>query len=161
MLTSAPLVPSRAATLPAAPASGATEGADHELVVAILSDNPEPFTEAARAAGLVPDRADAETLWLLPVNAPDMLLLDLPVKGVTNKRLSLLVAQLCRICPDLVIIMSDRNNVHSTLPRDIELVPSPEATTEALSEARHLLSPRYAARPLFFHRPAKRMSLFR
>lgn len=159
MLTSALTTPSRAVSLPAAPEALA-EG-EAELVVAILSDNPEPFAEAARAAGIIPDRANAETLWLLPANAPDMLLLDLPVTGVSNKRISLLVNQLCRICPDLVIIMADTANSHSTLPRDIELAPTPEATTEALSEARHLLSPRYSSRPLFYHRPARRMSLFR
>ena len=149
MLTSAPRVP---APLSAAPACAPSPAEAASLVAAVLSDRPDLFAEAARLAG---------TFWLLPVNAPDILILDLPVAGITDRRLALLVRQLCRICPDLVIILADPQGTHAALPRDIELVPSPEALAEAFGEARHLLSPRTSLQPLFYHRPPKRMHLFR
>ncbi|MBC2834792.1 hypothetical protein [Paragemmobacter straminiformis] len=158
MLTSAPRVP---APLSAAPACALSPAEAASLVAAVLSDRPDLFAEAARLAGITADCADAATFWLLPVNAPDILILDLPVAGITDRRLALLVRQLCRICPDLVIILADPQGTHAALPRDIELVPSPEALAEAFGEARHLLSPRTSLQPLFYHRPPKRMHLFR
>lgn len=127
------------------------------LVAAILSDHPEAAAAAARASGIHPDCADAATLWLLPSNAPDILLVDLPVAGATERRIALLIRQLARACPDLVIAIHDPQNLHPGLSRDIDVTTPAEAFAEAL----HLLQPRLGPTPLFFHKPPKRRSLFR
>lgn len=143
-------------------------GQSDDLVVAILSDRAKALRPAALSAGMGADCADAARLWLLPVNTPDILLLDLPVKGVTDRRLSLLIRQLARACPDLVILLHDPAARHTGLPRDIEIEPASDTPTSldaalnaAFAEARHLLQPRIGPQPLFFHRPPKRASLFR
>lgn len=128
-------------------------------LVAILSDRPEPIAQAALAAGIAADCADADTLWLLPYNAPQILFLDLPVTGVTPRRLSLLVRQLCRACPDLVIAA---HRPAPDLPCDIHVEHLCEdGLADAFSEALHLLRPVPNTRSLFFRRPQKRVSLFR
>lgn len=137
------------------------------LLAAIVSDRPEAIAEAARSAGIAADCADAATLWLLPYNAPRILFLDLPVAGVTPRRLSLLVRQLCRAFPDLVIAAHDAppgaaSGIASGLPVDIA-VPAltDDSLADAFAEARHLLRPVPNARSLFFRQPQKRLSLFR
>lgn len=141
------------------------------LLAAIVSDRPEAIAEAARSAGIAADCADAATLWLLPYNAPRILFLDLPVAGVTPRRLSLLVRQLCRAFPDLVIAAHDAapgaapgiaSAIASGLPVDIA-VPAltDDSLADAFAEARHLLRPVPNARSLFFRQPQKRLSLFR
>lgn len=129
------------------------------LVAAILSDRPEPIAEAARAAGIACDCANAETLWLLPYNAPRILFLDLPVAGVTPRRLSLLLRQLCRANPDMVIAALAPPQ---GLPCDIEVEALTEdALSDAFAEARHFLRPVPNRRSLFFPTTPKRASLFR
>ncbi len=128
--------------------------------VAVLSDRPQAILEAARDAGIAADCADAATLWLLPYNAPRMLLLDLPVAGVTPRRLALLLRQLGRACPDLVIAA---HRPTPGLPCDIDLPGlSDDDLADAFSEALHLLRPHPRQPPSPFHPTGpKRHSLFR
>ncbi len=140
------------------------------LLAAVVSDRPEAIVEAARMAGIAADCADAATLWLLPYNAPRILFLDLPVAGVTPRRLSLLVRQLCRAYPDLVIAAHGAPNgqaadlptdLPADLPVDIEIdTLTDDSLADAFAEARHLLRPVPNARSLFYRQPQKRLSLF-
>lgn len=129
------------------------------LLAAILSDRPEAIAGAASAAGMAADCADAATLWLLPYNAPRILFLDLPVQGVSRRRLALLVRQLCRACPELVIAAL---NPMDGIPVDIEVEDLSDITlADTFAEARHLLRPTPDRASLFRRKPQKRHSLFR
>lgn len=131
----------------------------HSLLAAILSDRPAPIAQAARAAGIACDCADAQTLWLLPYNAPRILFLDLPVTGVTPRRLALLLRQLCRANPDMVIAA---HNPSPDLPCDIAVESlSDDALSDTFAEARHFLRPVPNRRSLFYPAAPKRASLFR
>lgn len=130
------------------------------LLAAIVSDRPDTIADAARATGIAADCANAATLWLLPYNAPRILFLDLPVTGTTNRRLALLVRQLCRAYPELVIAALGPTD---GLPVDIEVEDFSEGTlSDAFAEARHLLRPVPGPRSLFFPLAhPRRASLFR
>lgn len=152
-MTSASRAPYTAALAAAAPRSP---------LVAILSDRPEAIAEAAQAAGMAADCADGETLWLLPYNTPRVLFIDLPVAGVSDRRLFLLVRQLCRACPDLVIVLRDPAGQAPSLPFDIKVEDhSDDGLLDAFAEARHLMQPVPTRRSLFYREPQKRYSLFR
>ena len=130
------------------------------LLAAIVTDRPDTIADAARATGIAADCANAATLWLLPYNAPRILFLDLPVTGTTNRRLALLVRQLCRAYPELVIAALGPTD---GLPVDIEVEDFSEGTlSDAFAEARHLLRPVPGPRSLFFPLAhPRRASLFR
>lgn len=130
-------------------------------VAAILSDRPETLLRAARAAGLPADCANATTAWLLPFNAPRIVLLDLPVAGLGQRRLDLFLRRIAGAAGKAVIIA---HNPHPALPCDIALPDLTAATlSNALCRARHLLSPPAPANsgPALFRRPSpRRVSLF-
>ena len=130
------------------------------LLAAIVSDRPDAIADAARATGIAADCANAATLWLLPYNAPRILFLDLPVTGTTSRRLGLLVRQLCRAYPELVIAALGPTD---GLPIDIEVEDSSDTSlTEAFAEARHLLRPVPGPRSLFYPLAhPRRATLFR
>lgn len=156
-MTSATRAPAR--PHPAAPRATALP---RSPLAAILSDRPQTIADAARAAGMATACADGETFWLLPYDAPRVVFVDLPVTGLSERRLALLLRQLCRACPDLVIAVCNPSGQHTALPCDIAVEDrSDDGLTDCFHEARHLMQTVPKRRSPFSPAAQKRRSLFR
>lgn len=137
------------------------------LTVAILSQTVPDYAAALVTAGARVLCVDAEGARLLPQDSPDVLIVDAPA-GLSQRRLTLLVAQIRWGNPDLVLLLTEEELVTDHgCPNTIHFDPSlgTAHAEDALAMARYLIDDARTARgpsvPLLRREGQRRLHLFR